>query len=225
MACAVFIALLGGCGSEDPKPRLIMAVGDSITAGSPGWDPDPERREVLNADDPQSQWEYWAEAELGDDEYDVFNCGVPGDRTDEIAARLDGCLAAGADVVVLQGGVNDLAQRRSPAYAARNLRAMAKRVRDAGLPVLVANALPVNRRYRSIRPKITRLNRLVEALARDQRAPVVDFFATLEDPPGSGRMRAEWTAEGVHPSVEGYKRLGHAVANALARTGVAAGDT
>ena len=209
---AASIALLGGCGGDDADPRLIAAVGDSITAGAPGWDPDPQRRELLNAHDPESQWEHWAASELGGD-YEFRNCGVPGDRTDEIEARLDACID-GADIVVLQGGVNDLAQGQTPAYAAGNLRAMVERVRDAGLPLLVANLLPVNRDYRDIRPAIRKLNRMIDAIARDQGVDVVDFFNTLEAQGPGDRLRPQWTADGVHPSVEGYRRLGHAVAQA-----------
>ena len=32
--------------------------------------------------------------------------------------------------------------------------------------------------------------------------------ATLEDPKHPGRMKDAWTADGDHPSVEGYRRLG-----------------
>jgi acyl-CoA thioesterase I len=212
VVAAALIALLGGCRGEDTEPRLIAAVGDSITAGAPGWDPDPRRRELLNAHDPESQWEHWAAAELGDD-YEFRNCGVPGDRTDEIAARLDAC-SDGADIVVLQGGVNDLAQGHTPGYAARNLRAMVERVRDAGLPLLVANLLPVNRDHRSLSPSIRKLNRMIDDIARDQGVEVVDFFGTLEDGRADARLPPQWTADGVHPSVEGYRRLGHTVANA-----------
>lgn len=216
-ACALFLALFGACGSDDPEPRLIAAVGDSITAGAPGWDPDSERRALMDATNPESQWGYWAEAELGDG-FNIRNCGVPGERTDEIAARLDAC-TEDADIAVLQGGVNDLAQGRSPAFAARNLRAMVERARAAGLSVLLANVLPINEQYRGIRPKIRRLNRLVGALARDEGVPVVDFFGTLQDPRAPNRLRREWTAEGIHPSVEGYKRLGHAVASGVREDG------
>ena len=219
-ACAVFIALLGGCGDDDDgaaEHHVIAAVGDSITAGSPGWDPDPQLRRQLNAHDPKSQWEYWAAAELGG-EYDVRNCGVPGDRTDEIAARLATCLE-GADMVVLQGGVNDLVQGFPSEFAVRNMRAMIERARGAGLPVLVANLLPVNRRYPGITPKIESLNRRYGALGRAEDVDIVDFFGTLEGPPGSGRMPARWTADGVHPSIEGYQRVGRAVARTATETG------
>ena len=189
---------------------MVVGVGDSITAGAPGWNPNPVLREQLNAHDPESQWAYWAEAELGDG-YDVRNCGVPGDRTDEIAARLDACLG-GADVVVLQGGVNDLAQRRSPEHAVRHIRAMVRRVRATGVSVLVTNLLPVNRRRATFVPKVSRLNGLIGRLARDEGVELIDFFGMLEDPPESDRMAAEWTADGLHPSVEGYRRLGRAAA-------------
>jgi lysophospholipase L1-like esterase len=38
--------------------------------------------------------------------------------------------------------------------------------------------------------------------------PVLPFYATLESPELPGRMRDEWTSDGDHPSVEGYRRLG-----------------
>lgn len=213
--CAVVLTLLGGCGEDDqraPEPRVVAALGDSITAGSPGWDPDPALRRELDANDPQSQWEYWAETELGDG-FEFRNCGVAGDRTDAIAARLDACLA-GADVAILQGGINDLVQGHPPESAAVNMRAMVDRAQEAGLPVLVANVLPVNVGYPRFVPSITRLNRLLDRLGRDEDVDVVDFFSTLEDPEGSDRMPKRWTAEGLHPSVEGYRLLGEAVAAA-----------
>ena len=37
---------------------------------------------------------------------------------------------------------------------------------------------------------------------------MLPFHDTLEDPSAPGRMKAEWTADGDHPSVEGYRRLG-----------------
>ena len=190
---------------------MIVGVGDSITAGAPGWDPNPGLRDQWNAHDPQSQWEHWADTELGDG-YDVRNCGVSGDRTDEIAFRLDGCIS-GADVVVLQGGVNDLVQGFSPERAVQNIREMVGRVKAAGLSPLLTNLLPVNRRRQLLVDKITRLNDLIRSLARDENVPVVDFFGLLEDPAGSDRMPARWTADGIHPSVEGYRRLGQTVAS------------
>ena len=50
-----------------------------------------------------------------------------------------------------------------------------------------------------------------ELNARSPRfgVPLLPFHDTLEDPDRPGRMRDEWTdADGDHPSVAGYRRLG-----------------
>ncbi len=40
-------------------PRVAV-VGDSISAGSPLWDPDPAVRARIEAPDERSQWQWWA---------------------------------------------------------------------------------------------------------------------------------------------------------------------
>jgi lysophospholipase L1-like esterase len=185
---------------------VVCALGDSITAGSPGFDPDPAERERRGfGDDPESQWEYWTA--LRDSRLEFRNHGVYGQRTDEIAARLEAC-AAGADVLVVQGGINDIAQGRSVEPAAENLRAMVRRGRELGLGVVLADVLPWNNGWPDTEPRIRRLNDLVEAIAREERVTLLPFHDTLEDRDRPGRMPEEWTAEGDHPSVAGYRRLG-----------------
>jgi hypothetical protein len=120
----------GPTPSDAPEPRrgapVVAALGDSITAGTPLWNPEPAVR-ARNPDsvNPQSQYEYWAEARLG--------------------GRL--------------------------------------RFRNA-------------------------------ALGREQRVPVLGFHRALQDPRAPGRMRADLTLEGDHPSVTGYRALGELVARA-----------
>lgn len=187
-----------------PGPRIVVAaLGDSITAGSPGWDPNPRLR-APDAD-PESQYEFWAAA--ADPRLEFRNFGFYGQRTDEIALRLDGC-AAGADVLVLQGGINDIAQQRSVDVAAEKLRWMVLRARALGLRVSVADVLPWNNGYPATDAEIRRLNSLIEAIAADEDVPVLGFYETLEDDARPGRMREEWTSDGDHPNVAGYRRLG-----------------
>ena len=185
---------------------VVCALGDSITAGSPGFDPDPaERKRRGFGDDPESQWQHWAA--LRDPRLELRNHGIYGQRTDEIAARLDGC-TAGADVLVVQGGINDIAQGRPVEAAAENLRGMVWRGQELGLRVVLADVLPWNNGWPDAEPEIRRLNELVHALAREEGVPLLPFHDTLVDRDRPGRMRDEWTAEGDHPSVEGYRRLG-----------------
>jgi lysophospholipase L1-like esterase len=182
---------------------VVAALGDSITAGSPGWDPDPERRRPDA--DPESQYQHWAAR--ADTRLEFRNCGVSGQRTDEIARRLEDC-AEGAEVLVVQGGINDIAQGRSVDDAAVNLQQMVSRGRELGLRVALANVLPWNNGYPRADGEIRRLNSLIDAVARDDDVPTLSFYETLEDEARPGRMRDVWTSDGEHPSVEGYRRLG-----------------
>ena len=93
------------------RPRaaltVVVCLGDSITAGSPLWDPDPVVRERIDAPDERSQWEWWAARRHPG--LELRNHGVYGERTDEIAARLDNAVQ-GATSLVVQGGINDVVQ-------------------------------------------------------------------------------------------------------------------
>lgn len=185
---------------------VVAALGDSITAGSPYWDPDPEVRARIGDDvDERSQWEYWAARK--DERLRFRNCGVYGERTDEIARRLEQCVS-GVDVLVVQGGINDVAQGYDPEPAAESLRGMVRRGKELGLRVTIANVLPWNGGGPRTEEAINRLNESIDELARDENVPVLPFHATLESPEIPGRMLGEWTSDGDHPSVEGYRRLG-----------------
>ena len=202
------VLVLAGCGasSTSAPTTLVATLGDSITAGSPGYDPDPRMRETLGfGADEKSQWQYWAQkAHPG---LRFRNCGVYGQRTDEIARRLDEC-AQDARVLVVQGGINDIAQGRPVETAAKNLRRMVRRGKQLGLEVAVVSLLPWNNGYPEADPKIRRLNELIRGLAGAEHVPVLPFYATLEDPARAGRMKEQWTSDGDHPSVEGYRLLG-----------------
>jgi lysophospholipase L1-like esterase len=167
----------------------VAAIGDSITAGSP-WD-----------DDPAVGWP--AAAAVADPRLRFTVRAAHGKRTDEIAAWLDEA-ASGAEVLVVQGGINDLAQGRPVADAAANLAAMVGRGRELGLRVAVADVLPWNNGWPGAEAPIRELNALIAGLG----VPLLPFHDTLEDPDRPGRMREDWTVEGDHPSIAGYRRLG-----------------
>ena len=87
---------------------------------------------------------------------------------------------------------------------------MVCRGKELGLRVVIVDVLPWNNGWPDAEPKIRRLNALIAGLARDEGILLLPFHDTLEDPDCRGRMRAEWTSDGDHPSVEGYRRLGEA---------------
>jgi lysophospholipase L1-like esterase len=126
-------------------------------------------------------------------------------------ARLDEC-ARDADVLVVQGGINDIAQGRPVEEAADNLRAMVRRGKELGLRVALIDLLPWNNGWPDAEPRIRQLNALIAELASEEAVLQLPFHDTLEDPERPGRMREEWTSDGDHPSVEGYRKLGEVVA-------------
>ena len=112
---------------------VVVGLGDSITAGNPGYDPDPVKQ-PFEGTDPESQYLYWAAQ--ADPRIEFRNHGVGGERTDQILARF-ATATAGADVLVVQGGINDVVQKRSVEEAVRNLACMVARGRSLGLAVLL----------------------------------------------------------------------------------------
>src|SRR5215470_13860920 len=118
---------------------VVAVVGDSISAGSPLWDPDEAVRARLAAPDERSQWQFWAAR--ADRRLEFRTTAVYGERTDQIARRLD-LVLADADVLVVQGGINDVVQRRPLDESARDIETMLARGRDAGVALAVADVLP-----------------------------------------------------------------------------------
>ncbi len=232
---ALIVLVMAGCGGDEPSEPgsdqpaatadgkvAVAALGDSITAGNPLYDPDPEQRAALGfGDDPESQYEHWA-AEANQD-LDFVNCGVFGERTDEIAARLAEC-AEGADIVIVQGGINDIAQTLGAdpqamsdtiASAAANIDGTLAEADEMGLDAAVANVLPWNNGHPAADVPIDELNAEIAEIAKRRGVPLLDFHDALESPEVPGTMAPEYTDDGDHPSIEGYRVLGELVAQKL----------
>jgi lysophospholipase L1-like esterase len=185
---------------------VVACLGDSISAGSPLWDPDPQVRARIGAAlDERSQWQWWAAQ--SDTSLDFRNHGVYGERTDEISLRLE-TAAAGADVLVVQGGINDVVQQRPVEEAVASLVEIVVRGRRLGLAVVLADVLPWNNGDDRAVEDIVRLNTLVARVAATLAVPLLPFHYTLCDPDQPGRMRNGCTDDGDHPSVEGHRLLG-----------------
>ncbi|CAN5393918.1 hypothetical protein BH10ACT11_BH10ACT11_10280 [soil metagenome] len=233
-------ALIAGCGSGDSSTSgntksvagstatdsstaagaggggttLVAALGDSITSGSPGYDPDPASAAALGfGQDPRSSFEYWAQK--ANPKLEFRNCGVFGERTDEIATRLKQC-ADGADALVIQGGINDIAQSlqggkpaslKAATTAAKNISGMIDQAQKLDIPIAVTNVLPWNNGHPVADDAIDQLNASIEQIAKKDGIELLQFHDTLEDSSGE-QIKPGLTADGDHPSVAGYKLLG-----------------
>jgi lysophospholipase L1-like esterase len=186
--------------------EIVVAVaGDSISAGSPLWDPDPAVRARIAVPDERSQWQWWATR--ADARLAFRTTAVYGERTDQIARRLD-LVLAGAEVLVVQGGINDVVQRRAVEETARDIGAMLERGRAAGVALAVTDVLPWNNGDERAADGIRRLNALIAEVAADAGATLLPFHDALADPVDPTRMSDGLTDDGDHPSVEGHRRLG-----------------
>jgi lysophospholipase L1-like esterase len=181
----------------------VAVVGDSISAGSPLWDHDPAVRARIADPDERSQWQRWAAQ--ADPALEFRTSAVYGERTDQIALRLELVLSA-ADVLVVQGGINDIAQHRSVEEAARNVAAMVERGREAGLAVAVPDVLPWPAGDARAAGDIARLNELIHRIDGITHLPFHDTLATAG---------FDWSDDGDHPSIEGYRLLGECAAPLL----------
>jgi lysophospholipase L1-like esterase len=186
--------------------RIAVAVaGDSISAGSPLWDPDPAIRNRITGADERSQWQWWAAR--ADARLEFRTTAVYGERTDEIARRLD-LVLDGADLLVVQGGINDVVQGRRFEEAVWDIEAMLDRGRAAGIALAVADVLPWNNGDLRAAEDIGRLNTLIRTAAGTTGATLLAFHDTLADPAAPHRMGDGLTDDGDHPSIEGHRLLG-----------------
>ena len=181
---------------------IVAVVGDSISAGSPLWDPDPSIRARIAHPDERSQWQWWANAT--ESRLEFRTRAAYGKRTDEIAAFVDD-VAPGAEVLVVQGGINDVAQGRPVDDAARNLSGIVAHGRRLGLRIVLADVLPWPSGDDHAAREIARLNELVHAIEGVTPLPLHDALAPLDG----------WSDDGDHPSVDGHRVLGELAARVL----------
>jgi acyl-CoA thioesterase-1 len=189
IAAASLSILLGGQAAPPDRP-LVLAFGDSLTAGygldrGLGFAPQLEamlRRHGIAAK--------------------VADGGVSGDTTEAGKARLgwtlDG-LERKPDLVILELGANDMLRGLDPALTRANLDAMLGDLKRRNIPVLIAGmrAAPnLDPAYR------TRFEAVFPELASQYGAGLYPFFLD-----GVAAQQGMVQADGLHPTFAGIKRI------------------
>ena len=188
-----------------PETRLVLLYGDSRIAE---WDPLPE---VPG--------------------YQFVNRGVAGQTTGQLLLRLEqDVLDTGADLLLLQAGINDLKaiglwpEQRAELTAATldNLLRLLEEVASRGIVPVVMPVLPVGEvpLYRwpvwsaEVEPAVAALNRELAAGAQAAGWLVFDPFRQLSD--ADSLPLADVYRDELHLSAGGYKKLGAALERYLA---------
>ena len=118
----------------------IVALGDSTTAGTPGF-LSPLEAPPDGRGDEQSQYAWWLMRARPS--WRVLNRGVNGERSDQIRARFDrDVLAVRPRVVIIIAGVNDLYQGRTAATVQAELRRMYEQAAGAHTAVVAGTIIP-----------------------------------------------------------------------------------
>jgi len=183
-----------------PPPRLVLAFGDSLTAGyqlglNEGFAPQLEA--ALRAQ--------------GRD-VTVHNAGVSGDTTAQGRARLNWVLAGlktKPDLAIVELGANDMLRGQSPATARANLDAILGEFGKRKIPVVLAGMLAApNLGAGYAKP----FNAMYPALAKTHGAALYPFFLN-----GVVGVRGLQLADGLHPTRAGVAVIVRGIAPVVAR--------
>ena len=188
----------------------IVAMGDSTTAGTPGFQ-SPVEAPPDGRGDQTSQYAYWLMKAHPD--WEVLNRGVNGERSDQIRARFErDVIRAAPKAVVIIAGVNDVYQGRPVAHVVEQLRAMYARAAQAGIRVVAGSIIP----YNTATPEQNARMRQINAWMKDQPGIVfVDTRAAAAAPDNADRLFE--SPDGLHPTAAGYRRMAEAIGPALER--------
>ena len=189
----------------------IVGLGDSTTAGTPGF-LSPLESPPNGVGDEKSQYSYWLMQ--GHKDWNVLNRGVNGERTDQILGRFArDVLQEEPTVVVVLAGVNDIYQGFEANFTIRNLSKMYSMSLQAGIVPISCTILPYNNMGRKEILVRKELNGWIESEATRLKIPLSDTAAAVSDPHNSERLAG--SPDGHHPDVAGYRKMADAIGKTL----------
>ena len=191
----------------------IVALGDSTTAGTPGFQ-SPVEAPPDGAGNVESQFAYWLMQAHPD--WRVLNRGVNGERAAEIGARFARDVAAARpDAVVVIAGVNDVYQGRSADAVQRDLAAIYAAARAAKIPIVAGSIIPYNTATAAQNQAMRAVNGWIREQAGAHAESIVfcDTRAAVAEPGAPDRLVS--SPDDLHPSPEGYKLMAAALDPAI----------
>ena len=197
-----------------PDKTTIVAMGDSTTAGTPGWQSAVEAPPAGSGDE-TSQYAYWLMKANPD--WKVLNHGVNGERSDQVRGRFErDVVDHSPQAVVIIAGVNDVYQGRDAQHVIEQLVAMYERATRVGICVVAGTIVPYNTATPEQNATMKEINDWIRSFATDTtNVDFVDTRAAVGDPRDPNRL-AE-SPDNLHPSPAGYRRMADAIEPALRR--------
>jgi acyl-CoA thioesterase-1 len=174
-------------GTALARTLRIVAFGDSLSAGF---------NLPANASFP-AQLEAALRAKGRD--VAVVNAGVSGDTASDGLARLDWSVPAGADLVIVEFGANDMLRGLDPAITRRVLDQILTKLQARGASVLLAGMRSMTNLGESYRGQF---EAIYPELAKAHQVPLYPFF--LE---GIAEQTAFNLPDGLHPNRNGVAQI------------------
>ncbi len=211
LCLGVSINMAKNTPAEAGSEKIIVGLGDSTTAGTPGFF-SPREAPPEGRGNPESQYAFWLMK--AHPEWKILNRGVRGQRTDQILLRFDyDVMRFSPEAVILLAGVNDLHQGRSAEETQKGIRKLVERSLEARLKVILCTILPYNMALPEVEERLLAVNVWIRAYAAEAGISFCDTAAAVSDPANPGRL-AE-TPDRIHPGVDGYRRMAEALSPVL----------
>ncbi|MHA1972137.1 MAG: SGNH/GDSL hydrolase family protein [Candidatus Hodarchaeales archaeon] len=178
----------------------ILCIGDSHTAGFPGFDP-------AWGGNVESSYEYWLEKLLSQEYEDrgflLSNEGICGQTTREVLARYIRLLNTNRfDLTIFWAGANDLAIGLPHSEIRTNILKSKEIARSHNIPTIIVNIPPMG--WSSLYNDINNLNSYIHTL-EDEFCKPADIHSKLGD---SKNLHHTYdSGDGVHLSPEGYREV------------------
>lgn len=153
-----------------------------------------------------------------------FNRGIGGQTTPQMLIRFrPDVIALKPKVVVILAGTNDIAGNTGPSTLEMiedNLASMSDLAKANGIKVVLSSVMPVcdyHRPQTERRPpqKIIALNTWIKGYAEKNGYVYLDYFTPMLD--DKGMLKAEITADGLHPNEAGYAIMAPLAEKAIAQ--------
>jgi acyl-CoA thioesterase I len=184
---ALSLLISRGLSMAAPAPRVVLFLGDSITAGY-GLDPSQAFPALIQQKIDAQRWNF-----------KVINAGQSGDTSAGGLGRMDWLLKNKIDVLVLELGANDGLRGLPVENSKKNLQAIIDHTKDkypeakvivAGMKVPPNMGGDYGRKFEAV---------FVD-LAKNNNAPLIPFI--LE---GVGGLPELNLADGIHPTAKGHE--------------------
>jgi lysophospholipase L1-like esterase len=208
----IVLTAMTAASFQTSRSIRIIALGDSTTAGTPGWK-SPLEAPPAGAGDETSQYAYWLMRDHPN--WDVRNRGVNGERSDQIRARFSrDVIDAHPRLVIIIAGVNDVYQGRTVDDVTANLHWMYEQAIRAGIRVLAGTIVPFNTARPDQNERMHAINRWIrEQSMRDPQLGFVDTRAAVAAADNPDLLMD--SPDRLHPSAAGYRRMADAIGRAL----------